>query len=187
MLQTWLKKPQIEHQKTKIFHSRIFNFTFIIKLWAKMSLSKHKIHNYATVQMVCWLSAGSPMLSAQVWIPPGPIFTFFFKLFFHFRLILKTFVYMFLNSTDCFYATSLKAREKSKFIWILQWCAYYTANNAFYLNNQSYLKCSRWYILMNLDQSVTNKLLQYKCRQTTTKWAIFFFLDAVSLLMKKRE
>ena len=45
-----IKNQQIEHNKKIRFTcSRIFNFT---QLQAKMSLSKHNSHNYATVQMV---------------------------------------------------------------------------------------------------------------------------------------
>ena len=40
----------------------------------KLSLSKHKSHNYGTVQMVCWLSSVSAKLSAPVRILPTPIF-----------------------------------------------------------------------------------------------------------------
>ena len=82
MLWTWFKNQQIEHQKLRFAHSRIFNFTFIIELWAKMSLSKHKSHNYATAQMVYWLSSWSSKLGAQVRIPPVAIFIPFFQTFF---------------------------------------------------------------------------------------------------------
>ena len=43
----------VEHEKKLRFtHSRIFNFTFIIELWQKLFLSKHKSYNYAALQKV---------------------------------------------------------------------------------------------------------------------------------------
>ena len=52
MLQTKFKNQQIEHEETKIYTFQNFNFIFIIELWPKMFLSKHKSHNYVAVQMV---------------------------------------------------------------------------------------------------------------------------------------
>ena len=56
-----------------------------------MSLSKHKSHNYETVQMVCWLSLVSPKLyqatcagSNPVW---GNFLLFFPQLFFYCKFI----------------------------------------------------------------------------------------------------
>jgi hypothetical protein len=46
-----------------------------------MALSKHKSHNYTTVQMVYWLSSVSSkqcQMRAPVRIPPGPILSNFF-------------------------------------------------------------------------------------------------------------
>ena len=49
-----IKKPTEKTLKElKFTRSRIFNFTFIIELLAKTSLSKHKSHKYASIQMVC--------------------------------------------------------------------------------------------------------------------------------------
>ena len=59
MLRTLFKNQVIEHQKNLIFTLTRIIFTFIIELWAKISLSKPKRHNYATVQMVYWFSSGS--------------------------------------------------------------------------------------------------------------------------------
>ena len=87
MLRTWFKDLQIEHKKTKIYTYRIFNFTFIIEIWAKMSLSKLKSHYLdTTVQMVGWLRSVPYILRARA-----------SSKLFHWKLILRTFVYMFLN------------------------------------------------------------------------------------------
>ena len=59
MLQMWFKTSRYKI-KLRCTCSRIFNFIFIyIELWAKISLSKHKSQNYATVQMVRWFSSAS--------------------------------------------------------------------------------------------------------------------------------
>ena len=72
-------------KKLRFTHSRIFSFTFIIELWPKIFLSKHKSHNYAAVQMVWWLSSVSTklcQLHASVRILFGPIIFLFPKIFF---------------------------------------------------------------------------------------------------------
>ena len=82
MLRTWFKDLQIEHKKLRFIHSRIFNFTFIIELWAKMSLLKHKSHYYTTVQMVCWLRSVPCVLRDQASSNPAwANFTFFLNCF----------------------------------------------------------------------------------------------------------
>ena len=73
MLQTWFKNQQI---KLKLSLITFLNFAFNLELWMKMSLCKHKSHNYATIQMVCWLCSVLSKLGAQVQIPPVPISTF---------------------------------------------------------------------------------------------------------------
>ena len=72
-----IKKPADRASKTKIYTTQNFQFTFIIELWTKMPLSKHKSHNYATVKMAHWLNSVPTKLSAQVQILPVAIFTFF--------------------------------------------------------------------------------------------------------------
>ena len=75
MLWTWLKNWQ-SIKKLRFTRSRISKFTFIIKLWTKLFLSKHKNHNYTTDQMVCWLSLVPSTLSIQVQIQPSRLFSF---------------------------------------------------------------------------------------------------------------
>ena len=122
MLQTQFKNQQIEHKKLSLTRSRIFNFTFIIELQAKMSLSKHKSHNYATVQMVCLLSSVSSKLSAPVRIPPSPIFSLFFLNFFTANRCQKS---LFTCFRLYFKETKLEARAKTSVCQTLQQCVYY--------------------------------------------------------------
>ena len=40
-----IQEQQIEHKNLKFTHPRIVNFTFIVELQAKLSLSKYKSYN----------------------------------------------------------------------------------------------------------------------------------------------
>ena len=64
-------------KKLRFTCSRIFNFTFIIELWMKMSLSKHKSHNSAAVQR--WSSGSTKPchMHALVRVPLEAILLFF--------------------------------------------------------------------------------------------------------------
>ena len=55
-----------------------FQFHFHYPVLSENVIIKTQNHNYATVQMVCWLSSEYSNLSVPIQIPPVPIFFLFF-------------------------------------------------------------------------------------------------------------
>ena len=66
-----------------------------------MSISKHKSHNYDTVQMVYWISSVSSKLSAQVQILPARFLPFFPKPSFSLQTNAKKVYLHVFNYIDC--------------------------------------------------------------------------------------
>ena len=71
-------------------------------LSACLSLSKHKTHSYATVQMVCLVPSKQSRMFAPAQIPPG---AFFSNFFFSLPVTLREVVYMYNNFQK--YSTSI--------------------------------------------------------------------------------
>ena len=111
MLQTWFKDQQIVYM--------FQNFQFHFHYQVMSNLSKHKSHNYTTVQMVCWLSSVPSMPSALVWILPGPILTFFLNFFFTANWVSEHLFTCFWTIQSVFMWSNIEARTKH-YVFILQ-------------------------------------------------------------------
>ena len=121
-----IQNQQIEHQKNKIYTFQNFQFHFHYRVMSKIVLIKTQKPQLALLSR--WsvklraFQAEHPCLN-----PTSANFYFFLYVFFHCKLILRTFIYMFLKQYGLFLCNlSLKlGKKQNSFMQTLQQCVYY--------------------------------------------------------------